>query len=74
MRPVGLLVLIQLTFWAWPRDHDAWQNKQSQIAAARSLEYKAEWGVLVARCVSQCLENFPAGVETTVGIWVPEQA
>lgn len=74
MRPVGLLVLIQLTFGAWPKVQAAWQKKQSQIAADRSLEYKAEWKVLVACCVSECLEDFPAGVETTVGIWAPDQA
>ena len=74
MRPVWLLILTQLTFWAWQGDRGSLLNKKSQIAAAGSLEHKAERKVLVACCASECLGNFPAGVETTVGIWVSGQA
>lgn len=65
-RPIWVLVLIQLTFWAWQRGCSALKQKKSQIDAARSLEYKAEWHALVACCAPDCLENFPAGAQTTV--------
>lgn len=53
-------------------DHEVPRKKKSLVAAPISLEHWAELPILSAGEANEFPENFPAGIETIVGIWVPE--